>query len=105
MWSGQQVRAQQGTGAGNAQLTLKKPQQLMSKGDHLKTGPPGHDARILIELPGSGRPCWSDSPEGDKCHFVPENITKVAAKSNFPLQAFLQPKGQVQTERGASSVP
>lgn len=60
----------------------------MSKGDHLKTGPPGQDSRILIELPGCGSSAGLIAQREINVTFIPENITEVAAKSNFLFQAF-----------------
>ena len=60
----------------------------MSTGDQLKTGPPGQDSRILIELPGCGSSAGVIAQREINVTFIPENITEVAAKSNFLFQAF-----------------
>lgn len=99
------VSAHQGAGAGTAQLTLKKPQQLMPEGDHLKTGPPGQDSRILIELPGCGRQCWSDNPEGNKCHFHSREYYQGGCKVQFSLPSLLFNLRATLEQRGTSYMP
>lgn len=99
------VSAHQGAGAGTAQLTLKKPQQLMPESDPLKTGPPGQDSRILIELPGCGRQCWSDNPEGNKCHFHSREYYQGGCRVQCSLPSLLFNLRATLERRGTSYMP
>lgn len=99
------VSAQQVAGAGTAQLTLKTPPQLMPEGNRLKTGPPGQDSRILIELPGRGRQCWSDNPEGNKRHFHSREYYQGGCKVQFSLPSLLFNLRAKFEQRGTSYMP